>query len=328
MDVGRLVSRAVDASPRSVWSLMRRVLARAKPPLDSQEVDAILLDAMSRYTVDALQGISAKEFEAHIKAQIDLIDSEQEDYSADELSHQRDLSIRFQWGHDHDFGSFKLKGQMSGRHLSLMREFSHRFHLDLRTFQGKDVLDVGCWTGGTTLLLHALGARVFAVEEVRKYARMVEYLAQAFGISDRVEVGARSLYSLNEEPFRDRFDIVYFPGVVYHLTDPVLALRILFNTCRQGGIILVESAGIDDSRAVCRFEGGRVFRGGRAENLTRRGWNWFIPSCSALERMMTEAGFQEVVSGLNPKTSRVFAFGRKLGSMPITRAGLSLPSIP
>jgi len=96
---------------------------------------------------------------------------------------------------------------------------------------------VGCWTGGTTLLLAALGSRVLAIEEVNKYASMAGYLAQSFGLEDRVSVLSRSVYECDSEDFFDQFDIVYFPGVIYHLSDPVVALRILFNALRPKGVI-------------------------------------------------------------------------------------------
>src|SRR5690606_14679654 len=140
----------------------------------------------------------------------------------------------------------------------------------------------------------ALGARVTAIEEVKKYADTTAYLAKCFGIA--ADVRSLSLYSLNDESFYDRFDIVYFPGVIYHLSDPLIALRILFNACKIGGRILVESAGIDVARPLCRFDGSRRYGPGSEEEMSRKGWNWFVPSPSALDRMMREAGFEDVRS--------------------------------
>jgi SAM-dependent methyltransferase len=135
------------------------------------------------------------------------------------------------------------------------------------------------------------------------------------------------MYACNEETFYDRFDIVHFPGVLYHLSDPLIALRILFNSLKPGGIILVETAGIDDEEPVCRFEGSRIHLGGTKEELDRTGWNWFLPSLSALERMMREAGFEEVSAVLRQGSSRIYGYGKKLFQVGICRAGLSAPDI-
>src|SRR5262249_30968066 len=147
-------------------------------------------------------------------------------------------------------------------------------------FAGRDVLDVGCWTGGTSLLLAALGSRLLAIEEVRKYAETVSFLGRSFGVEDRVTVEPVSLYSWNSPAFFDRFDLVHFPGVIYHLSDPVPALRILLNALKVGGVILVETSGINHDEPLCRFDGGLVYFGGVREQRNRGGWNWFVPSPS------------------------------------------------
>ena len=40
-----------------------------------------------------------------------------------------------------------------------------------------------------------------------------------------------------------KYDVAYFPGVIYHLSDPVLGLRRLYNGLSDGGACLVETAG-------------------------------------------------------------------------------------
>ena len=262
-----------------------------------------------------------------MQTRIGQVDGETEGYAANEIDQQRDLSIKFHWGHDHDFGDFRLQGRMADRHIKMLADMVGCFAVELGDFSGKDIFDIGCWTGGTSLLLAALGGRVYAIEEVGKYADMAAYLARAFGVDDRVTVTRRSLYSCDDETFYDRFDIVHFPGVLYHLSDPLIALRILFNSLKPGGIILVETAGIDDEEPICRFEGSRIHLGGTKEGLDRTGWNWFLPSPSALERMMQEAGFEEVSAVLREGSNRIYGYGKKLSQIGICRAGLSVPDI-
>ena len=279
------------------------------------------------YQISNLKEITAEEFTKSIQSKIGVIDAQTEGYSEDDLEQQRDLSIKFHWGHNHDFGEFQLEGKMGDRHIDLLANFIALFPVTLEDFSDKYVFDIGCWTGGTTLLLSTLAQKVFAIEEVKKYSETVSYLAKSFGINDRVAVKPMSIYDCNSEEFYDRFDIAYFPGVIYHLSDPLLALRILFNSLKVGGFILVESAGIDREEALCRFDGSLIYQSGTRERLNRSGWNWFVPSPSALYRMMKEAGFDEIQTQWHDRTNRVYGYGRKVSQVGICKAGLSVPQI-
>lgn len=257
-------------------------------------------------------------------SRIGTIDWQSEGYDSPES--QRDLSIKFHWGHDHRFADdLAIEGRMGIRHLRLMAEFLTAFGLPEDHFAGRRVLDVGCWTGGTTLSLKMLGAAgILAIEEVRKYAEAAHELVNGiFGFSD-VDCRAVSLYSLDD----GSFDSVYVPGVVYHLSDPVLGLRRMFNRLRDGGDIFVESATFRSDKPVCLFEGNRVFhKDGSEQDLNRGGWNWFLPSAPCLELWMREAGFDDVRVFHSPVTQRVFGHGVRRKFRQITRAGLSVPDI-
>ena len=60
---------------------------------------------------------------------------------------------------------------------------------------------------------------------------------------------------------------------------------------------------------------------------SRGGWNWFVPSPVALDRMLREAGFDETKTCYVTGFDRVFGFARKLHQNPICRAGLSVRNI-
>ena len=279
------------------------------------------------YRTDRLKSIDPKEFEQHIQSRIGMVDAETEGYAEDELERQRDLSIKFHWGHNHDFGPFKMEGRMADRHIHLMANFLTLFPVSLDDFANKKVWDIGCWTGGTTLLLAALARDVFAIEEVKKYAEMTNFLAKSFGLEERVSVKPASIYDCNRAEFHDQFDIIYFPGVIYHLSDPLLALRILFNALKPGGFMLVESAGINSPEPMCRFDGSLIHNSGQRERMNRGGWNWFMPSPSALQRMMREAGFDEIQTLWHDHSERVYGYGKKVSQVGICKAGLSVPNI-
>lgn len=283
--------------------------------------------AFSTLTVDNLKGISPTDFQRELESRIGKIDPESEGYQVNELERQRDLSIKFHWGHNHDFGTFNLSGRSGTRHIGLLATFCDSFSLSPDTFKEQLVLDVGCWTGGTSLMLALLGAKVHAVEEVQKYAETAKFLAKSFGFGDYITVESRSLYSCNTSEYMEKFDIVYFPGVIYHLSDPLIALRILYNACKPSGIVLIETEGIrSDEQPLCLFEGSYVYRKGMKEDLSRGGWNWFIPSPPAMQRMLQDAGFRDIKT-TELFGSRFYAFGRKTERTAICRAGLSVPDI-
>ena len=241
---------------------------------------------------------------------------------------QRDLSMKFHWGHNHKFSpDLTVQGRMGNRHLEVMAQFMVGFELGDHYFSVDRALDVGCWTGGTTMSLWMKGAKyISALEEVNKYR-------------DAASVLCNDIYSLNVD-FTDgdlfglkahnEFNLAYFPGVVYHLSDPVLSLRRLFNALVIGGECLVESAGIDSDQPIARFEGNRRYHNTPDEtesNLNRGGWNWFLPSPLCLQLWMEEAGFEEVKAFLSPYDGRVYARGVKKDHHPICQAGLSVKGI-
>lgn len=286
-----------------------------------------LSSAFSRYTTENLITISEQKFRAAIESRLGVVDYEKEGIDEAQKHEQRDLSVKFHWGHNHDFGSFQVAGRMADRHLDLLANFVSFFPIDLEDFDGKKVFDVGCWTGGTTLLLAALGSKVHAIEEVNKYAETTEYLIEHFGLRSSVNVDGKSLYDCNVPGFQNQFDIAYMPGVIYHLTDPILALRILYNSLKLGGKVLLESEGIDVPEPYCRFDGSMIITHGDKEDLNRGGWNWFIPSASALERMMREAGFDDIETDWDSTRRRVYAYGVKRELRGVCKAGLSVPGI-
>ena len=267
---------------------------------------------------------------ADLTAEIGKIDLKTEGLKSDQ--NQRDLTVKFHWGHNHQFNkSTYVEGRMKDRHIELIPGFILGFNLDQDYFKNKDVIDVGCWTGGTTLMLKHLGAKkILALEEVKKYILTTERLIDQVYELDDVSCVGTSLFDLETDY---KYDIAYCPGVVYHLSDPVLGLRRLFNALKDGGECLIETAGIVANHSVSAFLGSRVYHSGttkqHAEEKTRGGWNWFLPSLTALQNWMAEAGFEdiEVKFESNPRNDRIYAYGRRNKFKEITRAGFSRPDI-
>ncbi len=301
-----------------------------------QQNEKRLLDLFSIYkTNNLLATVSPLNFQKKIESLPGTVDYETEGYKEGaDASLQRDLSVKYVWGHDHDFGVFSMPGRMADRHIKLMASFMAAFNIEESFFRQKRCLDIGAWTGGTSLLLAALGSKhVCAVEEVKKYAKTITFLSESFGFNERIRALPISLYELDHTSIYDQFDLVYFPGVLYHLTDPVVALRILYNSMKVGGVLLLETATNampHPNRAIsmCFYEGCLAFHPNPEQShqqLNRGGWNWFIPSPTAIGQMLEGSGFNHIKILLID--GRAFAIAIKDKFRSICRAGLSKPNI-
>ncbi len=247
------VGRNVQAVKRLVPRQVKDALIKFRSSDGSRDFRrspsyAFLRNLMDRYRVERLVGETPDGFQRRIHQFLELEDAPMEGFQ--DAEKQRDLSIRFMWGHDHDFGPFRLAGQMGERHIWLLSTFMDDFRALPRDLVGKKVLDIGCWTGGTSLLLAAMGADVVAIEEVRKYVDALTYLRDSFGVSN-LEPRRLSLYECSGPEFQDRFDLVLYAGVLYHVTDPVLSLRIVFDSLRDSGVCLLETAAIPSGNRSC-----------------------------------------------------------------------------
>jgi 2-polyprenyl-3-methyl-5-hydroxy-6-metoxy-1,4-benzoquinol methylase len=286
----------------------------------AQKLQSIMTE---RFTINNVLDEHKENFEQHIKGLIGDIDVDMEGYKDPDL--QRDQSIKFTWGHNHDFGTFTIEGEMADRHIDILADFMDKFGLPF-DLTGKKVLDVGVWTGGTALLFAALGAEVTALEEVVKYSDTVNYLASAFGLSN-LECIPISLYDVE---IQDKFDYILYSGVIYHVSDPVLSLRILFNALKDGGNIFVETYGIpsaSQNAPVTLYLGPQCFKSGSKDDLTRKGWNYFVPSPFALKLWIASAGFEDIKVDNVGLLHRIKAVATRFRHKDILRAGLSKPSI-
>jgi SAM-dependent methyltransferase len=168
-----------------------------------------------------------------------------------------------------------------------------------------------------------MGAEVVAVEEVKKYTEYLLYIRDAFGI-EKLEPRNLSLYDLTAEEFQDSFDFVLFGGVLYHLSDPIIGMRITFNVLKPGGVCMLETAVARSDKRICEYAGaGEAGRGAGA--------NWFFPTPPVVEAMMEEVGYQAVRRQLHKTPEmphdRVTAVGRKVKQVDMLRAGLSVRDI-
>ena len=219
----------------------------------------------------------------------------------------------FVWGHDHDFGfGISRAGAMGPRHIEITAEALHFGMLPV-SLSGKQVLDVGCWSGGDLLVLAGLGGQVTAIEEHPIAARAARRLVDLLGMA--APVVETSLYADKKE-WAGRFDYAYCSGVIYHVTDPMLLLRILFAYLKPGGDVFLETKATTGAGSACSYSG-----------TLEKGWNWYAPNETALGRWLVDAGFDAAsVCVFRRENGRLIACGRKTEARPLREtAGFSRP---
>jgi len=219
----------------------------------------------------------------------------------------------FVWGHNHDFGNgYTRSGAMGNRHVEITVE-ALRLGMLRADLRGKKVLDVGCWSGGDLLVLAGLGGEVTAIEEHPIAARAARRLIEMLGIAG--EVLESSLYA-DRQDWAQRYDYAYCSGVIYHVTDPLLLLRILFAYLKPGGEVFVETKAAAGEGSLCGYSG-----------TLEKGWNWYAPNETALGRWLVDAGFDaSAVRVFRRPNGRLLASGRKAAPGVLREtAGFSRP---
>jgi len=185
----------------------------------------------------------------------------------------------FVWGHNHNFGhGFTRDGAMGNRHLEITSELISLGMMP-SDLTGQKVLDIGCWSGGDLLILAGLGAQIEAIEEHPLAAAAAQKLVGLAGCNSPIH--SFSAYKDRQE-WKHEFDMVYCSGVTYHVTDPVLLLRICFAYLKPGGRLVIETKMQDGAGASCSYSG-----------VVEKGWNWYAPTFEAMGRWLVDAGFSE-----------------------------------
>lgn len=187
------------------------------------------------------------------------------------------------WGADRDLGGGQyLYGAMDDRYASNAARVFVPGGLDAaKHVKGKRACVVGAWDGTECLLLRALGASsVDAVEEVPAFCEMARAQYQAWEVPGQVH--AKSLYEVDVEASWQKYDLLYVPGVMYHLTDLPTALVILWAMLAPGGVLAFESIADTGAGTHARYLGAST-----------PGWNWWSPTPACFLAAMSDCGFQD-----------------------------------
>lgn len=208
--------------------------------------------------------------------------------------HNIDLGHGIQTAPDHflgDYPRFKYRG------------FAAALPADLT---GKSVLDIGCNAGFYSVEMKRRGAdRVLGIDADQRYLDQARLATQALGFTG-VEFRKLDVYDVGR--LREKFDVVIFMGVLYHLRHPLLALDLirehvardllLFQTMQQGSTEVMD---VPEDHPFYEpgswtppayFDAPAYPKMHFIEQRFSGDWtNWWAPNRACSEAMLRAAGF-------------------------------------
>ncbi|HVY44735.1 MAG TPA: TIGR04290 family methyltransferase [Minicystis sp.] len=171
-----------------------------------------------------------------------------------------------------------------------------------RDLSGKTVLDVGCNAGFYAIEMKRRGAaRVVGIDSDEGYLAQARFAAEVTGVD--IELAKLDVYDVGA--LGERFDVVLFMGVLYHLRHPLLALDLLHE--HAVGDLLVFQSMQRGSAEIAPLRDDYDF--GETEPFDDPRWpklhfvehryahdptNWWAPNRACAEAMLRSAGFEIV----------------------------------
>ncbi len=164
---------------------------------------------------------------------------------------------------------------------------------------GLSVLDIGCNAGFYSLEMKRRGAeRVLGIDTDERYLQQAKLAAEISDISIQFE--KMSVWDV--AALRERFDLVIFMGVFYHLRHPLLALDLLhehvtkdlllFQSMQRGSRELLSIAADYDITDLDIFQLSSFPKMYFIEHkYSHDETNWWIPNRAGMEAMLRAAGF-------------------------------------
>ena len=164
---------------------------------------------------------------------------------------------------------------------------------------GRSVLDIGCNAGFYSMEMKRRGAgRVVGVDSDERYLAQARFAAEVTGLD--IEFRKLSVYDVGA--LGERFDVVLFMGVLYHLRHPLLALDLVRRHVAKDLVVF---------QSMIRGSEGRIpvapdYPFSEREMFDHPSWpklhfveqkyandetNWWIPNRACAMAMLRSAGF-------------------------------------
>lgn len=164
---------------------------------------------------------------------------------------------------------------------------------------GKSVLDIGCNAGFYSLEMKRRGAaRVVGIDSDERYLRQARLAAEVAG----ADIEFRNLPVWDVGLLGEKFDLVIFMGVLYHLRHPLLALDLihehvardllLFQSMQRGSRTMVPLHPDYDFNEPAPFDDpGYPKMHFIEQRYSHDETNWWIPNRACVEALLRSSGF-------------------------------------
>jgi tRNA (mo5U34)-methyltransferase len=211
---------------------------------------------------------------------------------------RREIAALGPWFHNIDLGGVQTApDHFLGDYPAVKwQRFAHAIPEDLT---GKSVLDIGCNGGFYALEMKRRGAaRVLAIDHDADYLKQARFAAEVTGLD--IEFAQLSVYDVGA--LGERFDVVLFLGVLYHLRHPLLALDLIREHV-AGGLLVCQSMqrgdpGEETLADDYPFAETAIFERPAYPHLSfvehryaGDDTNWWVPNRACTKAMLRSAGF-------------------------------------
>lgn len=214
---------------------------------------------------------------------------------------QEDLKKLGKWFHNIDLNGVRTApDHFLGDYPNVkFKSFGEAIPQDLT---GKSVLDIGCNGGFYSIEMKRRGAsRVLGIDSDDRYLDQARYAARVLGAD--IEFRNMSVYDVAS--LGEKFDVVIFMGVLYHLRHPLLALDLLYDNVVKDLLVFQSmqrgSNQVADVKEDYDFWQTDIFEQHDFPQMyfiehrySQDPTNWWIPNRSGMEAMLRSSGFEIV----------------------------------
>ena len=171
---------------------------------------------------------------------------------------------------------------------------------------GRRCLDVGTNSGFYAFELARRGGGVLGIDLDDHYLAQAAFARGLLGFDGQIELQNRQVYSLAS--VEERFDVIVFMGVFYHLRYPLLGLDVVSRLLADGGTMVFQTLTMPGGRPMPEAElKGVGFE--RRGKLAEDGWprmaffehgfsgdptNWWAADDACCESMLRSCGLRVV----------------------------------
>ena len=182
------------------------------------------------------------------------------------------------WWHRIDFGDGVVSDGPDPA-----EEKGKAWQLDRELLEGKTVLDIGAWDGYFSFLAEQMGAKEVTALDIDEKKG---FLIAKELFNSKVNYVIRDVMEATPEN-TGTFDVVLYPGVLYHMKFPFLSLHKVADLVKEGGVLFIET---HISQIPDNF--GPVMRFYPNDELAKDSTNWWGPNNTCVIQMMQSVGFE------------------------------------